>query len=302
MEKKYEEFSNYNWNDSQEWKTYFNNLSEIPRTTHLVMHFRKRFYKLKIDPDFDDKYMPKTEINNSNNTYTHPENSKNENLSDKKSIFDLLITSIECCLWVAYFFNILLQNYNLIVICLIPLSIELFKDYRSSKDNKEYFSNLSYNEYFHIFIYVELLYVGKINYFFLFPITLTAFYFINFYFSNYLRILTFLKNYFDKITSQKDNIDSIRGFTFILLGFYTLLGYLLGWIGIFFTVLYFIFLRFLYTHNYNVMNNFIKISRIIEYVMISNKAPAFVKFILNFLKNFIAKIGGEPNMNKLIKK
>ena len=58
MENKYQEFLNYDWSNSSEWRAYYNNLFPAP-TGARIDHYKKKFYKLKIDPDFDINYVPR---------------------------------------------------------------------------------------------------------------------------------------------------------------------------------------------------------------------------------------------------
>lgn len=297
MEKKYDEFLNYNWNDSEEWKHYFNNLSDIPKSRDIVMKFRKRFYKYKIDPDFDDKYIPIRERENSEeHTHTNNCNHKTTANPQRKGLFDNLFSAIEGFVWIAFFFNMLVQN-QVLQISLIPLTIRTLRTNKTilPRFTKDYLDGLLKNEYFHVFLYVIILLLQPINYLFLFPISATALYCVCHYFSNYLRIFTFLKKYFEKVTNKKETIESIRGFSFILIAVYSCIFVLIGWVQIPFTIFYLLFLRFLYSYNTHVVGSFTKINNSIELVQTKNNIPNFIKITLKKIANIITKIGQIKN-------
>ena len=52
MEEKYKKFKDYNWDNSKEWNSYFTNIFPTP-TQNKALRYKKKFYRNKIDPDFD---------------------------------------------------------------------------------------------------------------------------------------------------------------------------------------------------------------------------------------------------------
>ena len=68
MEEKYRQYLQYDWNNSEEWKLYFNNIFPVPPSSR-VDYYKKKFYKLKIDPDFENGF------GQSINNYRYPSHS-----------------------------------------------------------------------------------------------------------------------------------------------------------------------------------------------------------------------------------
>lgn len=285
MEEKYTQFINYPWNTSQEWRMYFNNLSEIPSTRELVMHFRKRFYKLKVDPEFDVKYDPNTSKQNEKQKTEKP-----------KGVIDTLFASIEGFIWVAYFFNILIQN-NVFKLCLISTILRFIRNkYKYTigikslmpSFNKETLKSIMSDEYFHLLLYINILILcnEKVSYLLLFPVSITAVHCISDYFANYLRVFIFFKKYFEKVLNKRSEIFSIRGFSFVLIGVYLILiGLTFNWNSNLFICIYLIYLFFLFHFNENVRKTFTKIRNSLEYINESSNIPKFVKILIKKIIN-----------------
>jgi hypothetical protein len=287
MEEKYENFLKYDWNNSEEWKMYYNNLFPQPKTDEAIIKFKKRFYKFKVDADFDDKYTINN-IDDNDNT-----NSNSNPPPPTRSKLDHLLAAIEGFVWVSYFLNIFLQqpiHRN----CLVALYFRLLIDYKNN------FSSLFSTEIFkdqniQLIIYLTiLLFADNLNYLFLFPLSVTALFYICDYFANFLRIFQFLRKYFQIVIDRKEYIFSIRAFSYILIGVHLIFALIIGWNNILFCVFYWIFLRFLYSYNEYVKKSFLKIRKSIEIGVIENKnkkVPKVFKILLNFLIKVIERLG-----------
>ena len=67
MEEKYKQFKEYDWVESKEWQLYYNNIFPTPPPSK-ILRYKKKFYRNKIDPDFDIDYKPPNE--EESNTYS----------------------------------------------------------------------------------------------------------------------------------------------------------------------------------------------------------------------------------------
>ena len=69
MEEKYKKFKEFDWQNNQEWQLYYSNLYPTP-PPNKIERYKKKFYKNKIDNDFDIDYQStssqSTESNSSN--------------------------------------------------------------------------------------------------------------------------------------------------------------------------------------------------------------------------------------------
>ena len=102
MEKKFQKFQNFDWVNSDLWQSYYRNLYPSPPLSKLDKYKRK-FYKLKIDPDFDINYKIKEQQTNNNNYYSSDNNynnktsnnaTSNNNIDNDKNVFLLKIENI----------------------------------------------------------------------------------------------------------------------------------------------------------------------------------------------------------------
>ena len=251
MEKKYQEFLKYDWKNSEEYKNYINQKVYIspPITGDKILKAKKKFYKLKVDPEFDINYV-----------YEEP-NKRRDNKSNKKiSLTQHFFCAIEGVLWCTYFMNLLMPKYilnvSIIVVAMRFLRINFFNFF-----NLEFYSKqiILCDEYFHLLIYGFLLKLDKINYFNLFPFTCTAVFCISEYLVEYLRIFQFMKTYFTKIVEHKEKVFHARGFSYIIIGILLVPRILIGWTPFYNGIIYSVFLIYLFYYEKYVTISFQKI-------------------------------------------
>ena len=85
MDEKYKQFKEYNWVESKEWQLYYSNLFPTPPPSK-ILRYKKKFYKNKIDPNFDIDYEPPQEENNTtNNTQYSNANQNYSNQTNQQS-------------------------------------------------------------------------------------------------------------------------------------------------------------------------------------------------------------------------
>ena len=82
MERKYKKFKKFNFAYSDDWKNYYNNLYPSPPISKLL-HYKKKFYRNYIDPDFDINYVP-PEGETQETIYTPPPEVIEKNLKKLK--------------------------------------------------------------------------------------------------------------------------------------------------------------------------------------------------------------------------
>lgn len=313
MGDKYINFQNYDWNGSKEWKNYLeNDLYPKPNSEELIFHFKKRFYKSKIDPDFDEKYTPdlltentkkikKESMNNQNKTFCNHHNHSHDHHRDtieskKKSILDNVISSIEAVLWVSYLMNIVLRS-ELLKVALLALFTKLFVKYKNKLSaefftiNKESLNNILKEPNIQLLLYVIILsFATNLNYLFLFPISITAILSICDYFVNYLRIFQFSKKYFQYVIDKSDYLNKLKSFSFVLIGFLATLGLIVRWYGIIFNLGLLLYLRIMNNNNSYVNLSLRNIKRWISIKTGHEKCPRFIKFSIEGVINFIEKL------------
>jgi hypothetical protein len=245
MDKKYDQFLNYNWNTSEEWRKYFYNLYPLPDTPEKAMHFRKRFYKLNVDPDFDDKYKPEMEKTQEKEHHHSASCSHDTSSSQRKGVIESIVASIEGFIWVVYFFNMVLKAY-IFHLCIFAFFLRYLRlNGFPKKIDKEFMSSLIKDEYVQLIIYCIVLLIEPNALLIFFPLTITGLFCISDYFTNFLRIFETLKQYFKKISDRKDSLVILRSYTFIAVNSFLLLGAVIKINGITLALVYFCYIKFL---------------------------------------------------------
>ena len=256
MEEKYKQFLNYDWNNSKEWVNFYRNECYIaaPITAEKIIKARKRFYKDKIDKDFDINYEP-PEM--SNKTCNH-----NHSTQKHKSIFIQLICAIEGFLWVAYFMNMLMPQC-MVDIVLGGIAIRFVRENFFNLFKAKFYKSgdIFRNDMFQLALYSLVLRTDHTNYINLFPFTSTALYCICEYFVNYLRIFQFMRKYFQKVIDQQVKIFQCRGFSYLLFGAYLLIAIPIRWSSFSIGLIYPLFIYYMYECNYYVKDAVAKVKR-----------------------------------------
>lgn len=244
MEEKFKKFLDFDWKISKEWESYFNTNCYIapPITGDKILKARKKFYKSKIDPDFDINYNPES-------TPHHKHEYAQNSIRERRPLLDQLIAAIEGFLWVAFFMNVLLPKYVL-NICLMAIIIRFLRLNWTHLLSIEFYKNdILRNDLIHLVMYCLILMTDRLNYLNLFPFTSTALYCVCEYFYTYLRIFQFLKKYFLKVVGYKKNLEECRAFSLILYGVYLLFAVWMRWSSFIIGFIYPIFMVFLYYYN-----------------------------------------------------
>ena len=74
MEEKYKQFEKINWEKNEDWQIYFSNLTPTPPGNR-VLYYKKKFYKHRIDYEFDVNYDPS--INDKKTNFSYENNNIN---------------------------------------------------------------------------------------------------------------------------------------------------------------------------------------------------------------------------------
>ena len=140
MEDKYRQYLQYDWNNSEEWKLYFNNLFPVPPSSR-IDYYKKKFYKLKIDPDFDINYYPNVNHNQRVNPVIYGE----------LGYLSLIVLTM------------IFSTYNSLKIAFPYFVYRIYKDIGSVQFTVPFLQNLLINEYFHTFVYNVIFVFEGIN-------------------------------------------------------------------------------------------------------------------------------------------
>lgn len=74
MEEKYKKFKEFDWVNNEEWQSYYRNLYPAPPPKK-ILRYKKKFFRNKIDSDFDIDYVPPEEKEEEENKQQQQQNS-----------------------------------------------------------------------------------------------------------------------------------------------------------------------------------------------------------------------------------
>ena len=307
MELKYKNFKEYNWAYSDEWTNYYNNLFPSPPITKLL-HYKKKFYKNFIDPDFDIDYIPpegeKIEaeykppqdvIDKTLKKYKNNNQNNNNNLSEegKKSNYQKIVEKYELSKQnykpinsnILKYFQLL---FSFIFIISIPFGIKtyqfvldaflikLFREVGKPSFSKIYLQYLLLNDTFHTLIYIFICSIDNYNYYMLLPLVICLITDS----AKDLKNIYFFKNVMYKVTLSEKDIIQNKTHIEIIIGFLQIIGVLFGINTFKIPIIYWNFLRFRYLVNPYVYKSFEELNKKVNQIKENERIP---KFIVNLI-------------------
>ena len=316
MEIKYKNFKEYNWVFSKDWNNYYNNLYPSPPITKLL-HYKKKFYKNYIDPDFDvnyippegekieTKYKPPPEVIEKNMKKTRNQNEDNIfNENKEKSNYEKILEKYDLAKK-----NYKPLNYNIfkysqllftfLFILSIPFGvktnqfsfnaflIKLFREVGKPIFSKLYLQYLLLNDNFQTLIYIFLCSIDNYNYYMLLPVLIS----ILIITAEDFKEIKVLKKYFSKIIESKSEIILNKTQIEVIIGFFQIIGTFLGVNTLKVPIIYWNLLRFRYIVNPFVYKSFEELNKKVNDIKEHENFPTFVKYIINKIQLMMVYFG-----------
>jgi hypothetical protein len=299
MEEKYKKFQEFNWTNSKEWQNYLQyDLYPTP-PLNKIEFFKKKFYRSKIDPDFDINYSPDITSNqNTNSQYSNRQNNTNTNYRQQNPYMNpptglsqnlnKILQKLEILFWVFFLISCLMTYFSL-KLSAVALFIRTFRRVGMPKFNMEYAQHVFLDEHFQILLYNLLFMVDSFNLFVLIPILITCF----MHFAEFMKLnnLQVLKNYYEQFYNKRVEVATIRSNLEIAIGFLLIFGIFLGLNNFLTPIFYWQFLRFKYVVNQDTKNSFSSINSYIERFKNRNNTPGFLKIIIEKVQQFTSYMG-----------
>ena len=274
MESKYMEFIRYDWDNSEEWKNYLENIFPPPPQSR-ILYYKKKFYKLKVDPNFDINYIPG---NNNLNQRNNERNNNNNNYNNNNG--DVIFICTDIILSVTSFLSFFIHYPTSIKLLLGYYIYNLIKNEGLPKLNQQYFNRVINNESFSCLILLILLCIDNSHNIFIgIPILFNTFFFIckesNALFHNFI---------FSKILSFKDIILRYANF-FEMNIFITIYGYFFKKNSFYFIFLYIQYIKFRFYVNQNIRDGHLTINNYLNRIKTSQRSPLILKHIIQTCQN-----------------
>lgn len=293
MEEKFKKFQEVDWSANEKWQNYFSNLYPTP-PGNKVEYFKRKFYKMNIDEDFDINYTPNNNSNTSNNNfsnqsrnnpYAHSTGGVNINQSDSK-IFKGF-TLIENILWVFSIFYCFTYLPYIRVICIIPYIIRIIRRVGRPNLTYNYAEKVMLDEHLHFLLYLALLFIDRYNLYLMLPHILTGILNIG----EYLKFTNVLPTLHNLIVNNRVLISEIRANLDLFLVVFLIIGIFMQINSIFICIFFMQYLRMKYMLNVDCKYAF---SRLNGYVN-SKKTilPGPFNFVITKVQQAISYIGGD---------
>ena len=283
MEEKFQKFQNFDWVNSDLWQSYYRNLYPSPPLSKLDKYKRK-FYKLKIDPDFDINYKITEQQTNNNNYYSSDNNynnktsnnaTSNNNIDNDKNVFLLKIENI-----ILFFFILSIPfSFHSLKLCFFGFLIRAYNECGIPKFNLEYLQNIMIKDSFQMLMYNILLFIDKFNYYLIFPLVMTSI----IYLSENLKILKILifQTYTESIIKNKTKYLKDRAYIEVIIGFFLIPGVYFQLNSYFIIIFYWQYLRIKYALNPQIRYVFSVINNYVNNYKNSSNCPSIIKLIID---------------------
>jgi len=333
MEIKYKKFKKFNFAYSNDWQNYYRNLYPPPPISKLL-HYKKKFYRNYIDPDFDINYIP-PEGEAEETAYTPPpevieKNLKklrrekarqngelNDDYEEEKTPYEKLIEKYELSKKNSKPLNSVVFKYSqllflLLFILSIPIGIKtnqlafygfiikVFREVGKPYLSKKYFQCLFLNDSFHTLIYILLCIFDNFNYYMLLPVAISSIVAISEDLKYNKLVFNYINNYISSVNKVKEKLIQDKTNLEVTIGFLLIIGTSIG-INTFKTpIIYWHVLRFRYIVNPYVNQSFAELNKIIENFKESSKCPGFLKYIIGKIQSMFYYLGsiGDNKKNK----
>ena len=294
MEEKYKKFKEYNWDNSEEWHSYFRNIFPTP-PENKILRYKKKFYRNKIDPDFDIDYTPSNEEQKEEKNHQNSNNSKSSSnfnynkSSNTNSLIKTPVLNIETVLLFLLLFSLPLK-YNTKIIAIIAFLVRSIRLVGKPKFDMTYLKFLLQNESFQTFIFsVELLF-AKFNYFLLVPLLISTVVALcenikvyNFNISGINKVINLINNNKEDLLQDKSDIE--LGMVLALL-----VGIFLNMNSILIFIIHIQVLYIIYIFDFRIQRSFTKLNTYVNTFKNSNNCPAMIKNIIEKIQTFIQNL------------
>jgi hypothetical protein len=286
MEEKYKKFKEFEWEKSKEWQLYWSNLYPTPPVSK-IERYKRKFYKNKIDSDFDIDYKP-SETSNSNTNYNSNSNStftdSNSGYSYTyafppfKPINSVLLKTIETYLLFFFLFSLPFRFYSK-QIAFIAYLLRTLRLNGIPKWKVEYLQGLMGIDSVHVFFYSLVLFIERFNYYLILPVALAA------VIDSCENIkddknLNVFKKYFDLVLKNKENLLQERANIEVGIGFLLIVGVFLKLNSFLLPIIYWQLMKVKYFLQPRIKKSFEILNSYVNKFKNSQNCPNLMKIVI----------------------
>jgi len=318
MDEKYKQFKEYNWVESKEWQLYYSNLFPTPPPSK-ILRYKKKFYRNKIDPNFDIDYEPPKEEENTstNNTQYSYANQNSSNQYNQESFSNdqtfetykaaqtlarpinsknlLLIETISL---IIFLFSLPIR-YKTNLLSIIPFLIRSIRLVGIPQFNMTYLQAALMNDACHTLLFAIQIILDRLNYYMLFPVIISSVLALCDNAKVLNVIMPFGQEYIDLVNNKREEIIQSRAHVEVAIGFVSILGIFLKLNSILTPVIYWQMIRIRYTLNPYIKESFKEINELANVIKNSERCPGIVKTIIDKVQWAVEYLGkmSSPQQN-----
>ena len=316
MEEKYKKFKEYNWAESADWNNYYTNIFPTPPPSK-ILRYKKKFYRNKIDPDFDIDYKSPNEEDNkysSNNSSSTSYNQKananantnNDTFQDmfsKEQTFETyktaknlanpinsnLLMAIETFLLIAFIISLPFSDKTSLL-ALLGFLIRTIRCVGIPKFDIIYLRALIANDSCHTLIYTLQTLLDKFNYYIIIPVLISTIIAL----SDNGKNIALVKKYTNYMNNKREELIEVRSNIEVTIGFVSIFGVFLKINSSLTPILYWQAMKFKYTLNPYIKKSFSHLNYVSNQFKNSEKCPKLLSLIIDKIQmvvGYMATLG-----------
>ena len=312
MEEKYKQFKEYDWVESKEWQLYYNNIFPTPPPSK-ILRYKKKFYRNKIDPDFDIDYKPPNEeesnsyssanTNTNTSSYNTNNNTNQESFSTEQTfetykaaqtlrnpINSPPLQGIETLLLVAFIFSLPFK-YKTILLGILAFLVRTIRLVGIPKFDVTYLQAFIMNDSCHSLLFITQTLTDRINYYMLLPAIVSAIIAL----CDNARTMNLniggVKKYIDLVNNNEEQLIQSKSYIEVAIGFVSVLGIFLKLNTILTPIIYWQLMRVRYTLNPYIKQSFTDLNNLANLFKNSDKCPGPIKFVIDKIQLAFSYMG-----------
>ena len=317
MEEKYKKFKEYDWVRSQEWQSYYTNIYPTPPPSK-ILRYKKKFYRNKIDPDFDIDYKPPNEeesntYSSANTSYSYNSNANtNTNTSNQQGfsteqtfetykaaqslanpINNPILQAIETLLLVLFIISLPFK-YKTTLIIIIAFLIRTIRLVGVPKFDFTYLQVFIMNDSCHTLLFAIQTLSDRFNYYMMLPVAVSALIAL----CDNARALGLnvggIQKYVDLVNNKKEELIQGKSYIEVAIGFVSIAGIFLKINSILTPIIYWQLMRVRYTLNPYIKKSFSQLNYSSNQFKNSEKCPKLLSLIIDKIQmaiSYMAKLG-----------
>ena len=295
MEDKYKKFKEFDWQSSQEWQLYYSNLYPTPGPSK-IERFKKKFYKNKIDPDFDIDYTP-PEDTSSNTSQSQQQYTSYHPPHAPVAINSPVLLNIETLVFFLFAFS-LPFNFHSLKIVTLGLLIRTIRLCGKPQWKIEYAQILFTNETFQLLLSTLVLFIDRFNYYLMLPCGISVLLYVceNMKAMNNQMLNGFM-GYIDTIVNKKAELIQCKAHVEVAIGFLLVVGFFFKTNAFILPIIYWQLMKMKYVMNPNIQVSFRILNEKVNGVKNKPGVPPIAKMVIEKIQ-WVFEYMGKVEMPK----